>query len=103
MDAFSSERVPGEVLWPKREPLSVLDMYRLQLGSDIFSAQYQQEPMPPEGAMIKRNWVQRYSTLPARTGRSRLIQSWDTASKGGAENDWSACTTWLYHIHDKRH
>ena len=94
-------RVPGEVLWPTREPLSILDMYRLQLGSDIFSAQYQQEPMPPEGAMIKRNWVQRYSALPARTGSSRVIQSWDTASKGGAENDWSVCTTWLFH--DRRY
>jgi predicted phage terminase large subunit-like protein len=94
--ARTYERLPGEVLWPEREPLTVLEAYRLQLGSDIFSAQYQQEPMPPEGAMIKRNWVQRYSNLPPRTGSSRVIQSWDTASKGGAENDWSASTTWLF-------
>ena len=79
------ERRPGGVLWPEREPRAILEKYRLQLGSDIFSAQYQQEPMPPEGAMIKRTWVQRYSTLPARTGSSRVIQSWDTASKGGRE------------------
>jgi hypothetical protein len=44
------DRMPGEVLWPQREPQHVLDLYRLQLGSDIFSAQFQQEPMPPEGA-----------------------------------------------------
>ena len=90
------ERLPGEVLWPGREPRSVLDRYRLQLGFDVFSAQYQQEPMPPEGAMIKRQWVQRYDTPPARTAGSRVIQSWDTASKGGPENDWSVCTTWLF-------
>jgi predicted phage terminase large subunit-like protein len=90
------QRAPGEVLWPQREPRQVLDLYRLQLGSDIFSAQFQQEPMPPEGAMIKRHWVQHYDTPPARTGRSRIIQSWDTASKGGPENDWSVCTTWLF-------
>src|SRR4051794_5329938 len=104
-------RMPGEVLWPQREPRHVLDLYRLQLGSDIFSAQFQQEPMPPEGAMIKRHWVQRYDTPPVRTGRSRVIQSWDTASKGGPENDWSACTTWLFqdgryyllHVHRARH
>src|SRR5215204_6294517 len=52
--------------------------------------------MPPEGAMIKRQWVQRYDTPPARTAGSRVIQSWDTASKGGPENDWSVCTTWLF-------
>jgi predicted phage terminase large subunit-like protein len=23
------------------------------------------------------------------------LQSWDTASKGGPENDWSVCTTWI--------
>ena len=90
------ERLPGEVLWPGREPRSVLERYRLQLGSDVFSAQYQQEPMPPEGAMIKRQWVQRYDTPPARTAGSRVIQSWDTASKGGPENDWSVCTTWRF-------
>ena len=39
------------------------------------------------------------------------MQSWDTASKGGAENDWSVCTTWaikdhkfyLLHVHRARH
>ena len=89
------ERLPGDVLWPKREPRHILEMLRLQFGSDIFSAQYQQAPMPPSGAMIKRHWISRYGSLPARTSRSRVVQSWDTASKGGAENDWSVCTTWL--------
>jgi phage terminase large subunit-like protein len=33
--------------------------------------------------------------LPKRTYQTKVIQSWDTASKGGAQNDWSVCTTWL--------
>ena len=33
-------RMPGEVLWPRRDPPAVLEQYRLQLGSDIFAAQY---------------------------------------------------------------
>ena len=45
--------------------------------------------------MIKKAWVRRYETPPPRTDRSRIIQSWDTASKAGPENDWSVCTTWL--------
>jgi predicted phage terminase large subunit-like protein len=89
------ERLPGKVLWPKREPRHSLDMLRLQFGSDIFSAQYQQAPLPPGGAMIKRHWIGRYRTPPPRTPRLHVVQSWDTASKGGAENDWSVCTTWL--------
>jgi predicted phage terminase large subunit-like protein len=46
--------------------------------------------------MIRRHWVRRYDQLPPRSS-SEVIQSWDTASKAGAENDWSACTTWFYY------
>jgi hypothetical protein len=27
--------------------------------------------------------------------RLTIVQSWDTASKGGPENDFSVCTTWI--------
>ena len=66
-----------------------------QLGSDAFSAQYQQTPVPPGGAMIKRDWIKRYQELPPQRERSLILQSWDTASKGGPENDLSVCTTWF--------
>ena len=84
----------GEALSPEREPLSVLENLKAQLGSDAFSAQYQQMPVPPGGAMIKRNWIKRYVELPLQRERSLILQSWDTASKGGPENDFSVCTTW---------
>jgi predicted phage terminase large subunit-like protein len=87
-------RRAGEALSPEREPLVVLKTLMLQLGSDAFSAQYQQAPAAPGGAMIKRNWIQRYSNLPPRQDQLLVVQSWDTASKGGPENDFSACTTW---------
>jgi predicted phage terminase large subunit-like protein len=44
--------------------------------------------------MIKQVWVRRYDVPPPRTYRTHIIQSWDTASKAGPENDWSVCTTW---------
>jgi predicted phage terminase large subunit-like protein len=84
----------GEALSPVREPLSVLENMKVQLGSDAFSAQYQQMPVPPGGAMIKRHWIKRYVELPPRE-RSLMLQSWDTASKGGPANDFSVCTTWF--------
>jgi len=61
---------------------------KLQIGSDAFSAQYQQAPAQPGGAMVKRNWIVRYSELPLPSERLMMLQSWDTASKGGPENDW---------------
>jgi predicted phage terminase large subunit-like protein len=85
----------GEALSPVREPLSVLENMKLQLGSDAFSPQYQQMPVPPGGAMIKRHWIKRYVELPSQRDRSLILQSWDTASKGGPENDFSVCTTWF--------
>ena len=37
----------GEALSSEREPFGVLETLKLQLGSDAFSAQYQQAPAPP--------------------------------------------------------
>ena len=88
-------RRSGEALSPEREPLHVLDALKLQLGTDAFSAQYQQAPAPPGGAMVKRHWIKRYSELPPASARLFTLQSWDTASKGGPDNDWSVCTTWI--------
>jgi predicted phage terminase large subunit-like protein len=88
------QRQLGEVLSPEREPTEVLEQLRLQMGSDLFSAQYQQAPVPPGGAMIKRAWIRRYDSLPPTSSSQFVVQSWDTAAKGGPDNDWSVCTTW---------
>lgn len=68
-------RQAGDVLSPQREPVEILEQLRLQLGSDLFSAQYQQAPVPPAGAMIKRQWVQRYSDVPAAAKNTFILQS----------------------------
>jgi len=89
-------RKAGEALHAAREPLPALERIKRQLGSDTFSAQYQQSPVPPGGAMIKSAWIKRYKILPPRTYRTRIVQSWDTAQKEGPQNDWSVCTTWQF-------
>jgi predicted phage terminase large subunit-like protein len=89
-------RQVGEVLHPAREPKWVLDALRSQLGLDTFSAQYQQRPVPPGGAMIKLDWVRRFVYPPTLETPSRILQSWDTAQKEGRYNDYSVCTTWLW-------
>lgn len=88
-------RKQGEALSPEREPLEVLEAIKHVIGSDPFSAQYQQEPAPPGGAMVKRHWIRRYRELPLTSERLFTLQSWDTANKGGPENDFSVCTTWI--------
>jgi predicted phage terminase large subunit-like protein len=90
-------RRAGEVLHPEREPREVLESLRAQLGPEIYSAQYQQRPVPLGGGTIKRDWVRRYDQLPQS---GLIIQSWDVANKQGEENDYSVCTTWR--VHEKR-
>jgi hypothetical protein len=70
----------GDVLVPEREPRPIVELLRTQLGQVVFSAQYQQCPIPREGAMIKRSWIRRYDRLPERKSAT-MIQSWDTALK----------------------
>lgn len=88
-------RKAGEALHAEYETLPSLERMRLEMGSDIFSAQYQQAPVPQGGAMIRREWFRYYDVLPEQSYRTKIIQSWDTAAKDGAHNDWSVCTTWL--------
>ena len=93
-DQFHRRRA-GEALHPEFESLASLQKLQRQIGSDVFAAQYQQCPVPPGGAMIRREWARYYDHPPERTYRTEVIQSWDTAAKDGTQNDWSVCTTWM--------
>ena len=88
-------RRPDDVLDEIREPRWVLDNLRQELGSSTFSAQYQQQPVPLEGGLIKRDWLVYYDRPPANGRDVWIVQSWDTAYKPGEYNDYSVCTTWV--------
>ena len=85
-------RVAGEVLHPDREPLEILENLRRSMGSLVFSAQYQQAPVPPEGNIIKRGWLRSYEARPENF--DLVIASWDTASTIGETSDYSVGTVW---------
>jgi predicted phage terminase large subunit-like protein len=86
-------RQVGDLLHPERESTRELDRMKVVLGSQNFSAQYQQNPVPLEGGLIKWSWFQPYDRIPETI--DSVIQSWDTAAKPGESNDYSVCTTWL--------
>jgi predicted phage terminase large subunit-like protein len=85
----------GDLLHPEREPMSVLEALLVDLGSQGFSAQYQQEPIPAGGSMIKNDWLRYYDRPPQKQSGDRIVQSWDSAAKADNKNDYSVCTTWL--------
>ena len=89
------DRREGEVLHPERESIQVLDNIKSSIGSFNFDAQYQQQPVPVEGNLIKWSWFPFYEMPPPHEHGNRIIQSWDTASKATELSDYSVCTTWL--------
>jgi hypothetical protein len=57
----------GDVLHTHREDREALERIREEIGSLMFSAQYQQRPVPLEGNIIRRNWFQLYDQPEIRT------------------------------------
>ena len=93
-------RRQGEALHPEREPLSTLNEIRQTIGEYNFLSQYQQNPQPPGGAMIKAEWLRYYKPGEEPGQYWQKLQSWDTANKASELNDYSVCTTWG-HVDDR--
>jgi predicted phage terminase large subunit-like protein len=85
----------GEILHAERESQEVLDRIKTEIGSLMFSAQYQQRPIPAEGNLVRRDWIKWDASPPGRAEGAQVVQSWDVASTASDTGDWSVCTTWL--------
>ena len=85
-------RPAGELLQPERDSAEALDELRREIGSRVFAAQYQQNPTPPDGNMIKAAWLGRYDRSPERSSLQRVVLSCDPAGKARARNDYTAIT-----------
>ena len=88
------KRHAGEALHPAHESIAMLERLRDTMAPDDFAAQYQQLPVPPGGGMIRREWLRYYDEAPNRWSANKVLISVDTASKAGAQNDWSVATVW---------
>lgn len=104
------KRKLGEALWPKRYPIDTLRITAETIGTREWNSQYQQNPLPAEGGMVKIENFQRYEIkhwLAAETavrfgsekppvpfGIKQLVISLDTAFKESQLNDPSAFTIW---------
>jgi predicted phage terminase large subunit-like protein len=87
-------RQPGDVLDPSREPLSALERQRTSMTPLVFSAQFQQSPIPLEGNLIKREWIRYFSSNPPPQPGDYFVISWDTAMKANELADYSVGTVW---------
>lgn len=84
----------GEPLHPERETLATYEKIRSSIGEYNFTSQYQQNPTPPGGAMVKTDWLRFYEPGEQPAKFSQIVQSWDTANKSTELSDYSVGTTW---------
>ena len=90
-------RKAGEVLDGSREPREALERLRNGMTPLVFSAQYQQRPLPLLGNLIKRDWIRYYTgSIPWQEGEY-YVTSWDTAMKSSERSDYSVGTVWQVH------
>jgi predicted phage terminase large subunit-like protein len=87
-------RKEGDILQPTLLSPATLEMHRRAMTEYNFVAQYQQDPQPPSGIIVKREWLRFYdpSELPKKF--DQIVQSWDTANKDSELANYSVCTTW---------
>jgi predicted phage terminase large subunit-like protein len=79
----------GEALQADRVNVEDLNKLKVGIGSRIFAAQFQQDPAPLEGNLIRADWLVPYS-LPSREKFQRVVLSCDPAAKAGPTNDYTA-------------
>ena len=83
----------GELLFPTRFPQEVVDRDSKVMGPYATAGQFQQEPTPRGGGVIKAQWWETWMEegYPAF---DYIIASIDTAYTSKTENDPSAMTVW---------
>jgi predicted phage terminase large subunit-like protein len=89
----------GGPLWPEYWKLEELEAVKHTIGLQKWNAQWQQTPTADEGAILKREWWQRWkSEEPPLV--EYIIQSYDTAYSKKETADYSVITTWGVFVPD---
>jgi len=83
----------GELLFPSRFPIEVVERDSKVMGPYATAGQFQQEPAPRGGGVIKAQWWETWME-PAYPPLDYIIASLDTAYTTKQENDFSALTIW---------
>ena len=83
----------GELLFPDRFPLEVVERDERAMGPYATAGQYQQQPEPRGGGIIKDHWWQLWEKREYPP-IEYVVAALDTAYTTKAENDFSALTIW---------
>lgn len=75
----------GEALWPERYDVAALEAIKYRVGTRIWHALFQGNPMDPESQIVKREWIQWYKELPIEYQRYGGIDT-ATSQKTSADH-----------------
>jgi predicted phage terminase large subunit-like protein len=92
----------GNPLWPEFWSLNELDALKEELPNSKWQAQYQQNPVGNESAIIKRDWW-KWWKADRPPYCDYILQTWDTAFEKNNRADYSAGTTWGIFNNDEDH
>jgi predicted phage terminase large subunit-like protein len=83
----------GKPLWPEFWSIEELEALHEELPNAKWQAQYQQNPVGNESAIVKRDWWKIWEKeRPPKC--EYILQTWDTAFEKHQRADYSAGTTW---------
>ena len=88
-------RAPGDALWPERYPKESLLQIKHDIGSRAWASLFDGNPMDLESAIVHRDWIKWYQTLPIENTRFGGI---DTATSQKTSSDHTSlvdvCRDW---------
>lgn len=93
--AYERLRVPGEALHPERYDTAALARIKATLTPRIWSALYQQNPVPDAGLYFKQEYFRYTAQVPDIYGR-HLYTAWDFAIGEKQANDFTVGATILH-------
>ena len=97
---FPAIKEDGEALWPEFWPVEELYAKKAALDVRYWNAQYMQNPVSEEGALIKREWWKIWEDeIPPQC--EFTIMSLDAAQEANNRSDYNALTTWGVFFNEK--
>ena len=92
---YDPRETVGELLHPAFLDRETTENLKAELGTLVYSAQYQQDPKPAEGSIIHTEWLEYYDVIKERPAVfDYIVHSWDTAQREAKWADWSVGQVW---------
>lgn len=82
-------RRQGEALHPDRYDINKLLRIKNRYAPQEWSALYQQDPVPDDGAFFSKDMMRTYAFLPGTRDQYTYITAWDVAIGEKKRNDWT--------------